>query len=375
MFLLICWPVFGIDNVHAQDPTDTPTPTNEPLFRTPTAKPALNLQCSGSQPIGWGTVTPDPSWLMNCSQCVTPVAGYDWGPNPFDGTPVASLTPTVTPTVAVTYEYIGHLLDNTVILPEVERFTTLSGLSGQPVFARLNIRSNTTVTIRTKQTMSLRLSANYNMPDWGGSYPEVLKLVINSDVLADVNVICITGCTSVDLTNDGDGTTEQILDSNPYGLYGSKTIIANIEWYPVLNDDFQFSLMGAGNSGQSYATQHEWTYQSSDYFMGAPTPTPIVSDCSTVTADGGGSGGDDNFDLPEISIGWGRCLTIGGWTIGLAWAQQFIPSIPESWTVPGLQICFKPITFGSLNLFGLAVDLDLIASVMAGVLIIRIIRT
>jgi hypothetical protein len=66
----------------------TPTPTRDP--RTPPAPPAkstpdiaqYNLDCPVGLPAGWGTVEPDPSWLVTCSHCLpTPTVypTYDFG--------------------------------------------------------------------------------------------------------------------------------------------------------------------------------------------------------------------------------------------------------------------------------------------------------
>jgi hypothetical protein len=89
--------------VSAQDPTpqmegtpepnltDTPTPTFEPMVKTSTPRPTEDNTCPGYQPIGWGQITPDPRWLDNCRNCITPTVSDIW---PTYGVPGCSTTPT-----------------------------------------------------------------------------------------------------------------------------------------------------------------------------------------------------------------------------------------------------------------------------------------
>ena len=100
----------------------------------------------------------------------------------------------------------------------------------------------------------------------------------------------------------------------------------------------------------------------------------IDSYCSSVQAEGTGTEGDeDTFQLPGINIGVADCVTVAGITVPLDWTDTLFGTGWEDWNLPGMQICFTPIDFGTLTLFGITIDLDLIALGMAGVVLIRLI--
>jgi len=93
------------------DYLNTPYPTfTQVAYNTSAPISTISLGCSPGTPIGWGTVTPDPEWLLLCASCV-PVDTVTPTSQPFptstlyltpDGTttatPGATLTPTVSPT-------------------------------------------------------------------------------------------------------------------------------------------------------------------------------------------------------------------------------------------------------------------------------------
>lgn len=102
-----------------------------------------------------------------------------------------------------------------------------------------------------------------------------------------------------------------------------------------------------------------------------PTPMPGPSYCDAV--DDGGGGGDLESWLPQILVAQGSCMEISGWTLDVS-VLNLIPGIDdlEDVTLPGFQLCVNPIQFGNVHLFGVTVDLDVIAFAMAGLVIIRI---
>src|SRR4030065_535226 len=80
--------------VTAQEPTITQT--WEPLFTTPTPKPTEDYGCNGQLPIGWGTVTPETWWMINCSQCLLTATPQEPTPTGVND-PTQTATPSVVP--------------------------------------------------------------------------------------------------------------------------------------------------------------------------------------------------------------------------------------------------------------------------------------
>jgi hypothetical protein len=106
---------------------------------------------------------------------------------------------------------------------------------------------------------------------------------------------------------------------------------------------------------------------------GQPTPTPTVySACSVVEPAADTS---DMFTMPEVTVGWARCMTLGGVSLDLSWLNNLqIPNLNAgTLEIPEFGICFRPVTFGSMYMFGLNIDLDLLASVLLAIAIIRMI--
>lgn len=401
--LLTCSLVFGISDAYAQDPTstDTPaataTPTNSSIYSTPTVAPTGNYQCNGEQPIGWMTVTPDAYWLMQCGFCVTPVSSTNWfGENPFNitGTPVFGDTPTPVSTATITptpdnlnftdnvTSVINYATAIDPALPAVDYY-------GEYLDKLYYDASNGKISFWTPDIgtsvfyeVSFKIATSGILPARSGFGDRHVQLKITNDSLSLLEVdLDLDGIYEIQLTS-GQSYIDIFYECN-------HTIICNYQYTYLINAighgaSSTYRDFSAQVSVENNFASHKYVYYNIEWWRGLfyfipPTPTPTtvpITDCSEVDpAEDGSTGGMGNeFTLPNISLGWGRCMSLGGWNISLTWAQAFIPTLPDSWTVPGIEICFVPIEFGELNLFGLGVDLDLIAAVMAGVLIIRIIR-
>jgi len=104
---------------------NTPWPTLTPVPYTPGVPTGtLSMGCGEGTPSGWGSVTPDPEWLLLCSSCVpedTPIpSSVPWPTNTFvptacSGTctpgPTETITPTpvlITPTSQAFWIYCDH---------------------------------------------------------------------------------------------------------------------------------------------------------------------------------------------------------------------------------------------------------------------------
>jgi len=59
-------------------------------------------------------------------------------------------------------------------------------------------------------------------------------------------------------------------------------------------------------------------------------------------------------------------------TINLTFLQTFVQSLPDSISTPGFEICLVPIALGSVNFFGIPIDFDSWAIILAGVLMFKV---
>jgi hypothetical protein len=125
-----------------------------------------------------------------------------------------------------------------------------------------------------------------------------------------------------------------------------------------------------------------WLVYSGDFFYQAPgrdscvgnncqrptpTPTPTVTPTPT-PAPGSGSCanpdlGNDVEVIPVPRVAPGLCAGVGPIDLSL----PLVGSI----SVPQIRICFVPIWFGTLDLFGVKVNLDLVFAAAAGAMILR----
>jgi hypothetical protein len=101
------------------------------------------------------------------------------------------------------------------------------------------------------------------------------------------------------------------------------------------------------------------------------TATPVADYCASV--DGYEPGEEIGLELPMPIIGPATCFGVDEITLGLS-LLNLIPGIDDmdDVTFPGMQVCARAIEFGDLQLFGLLVNLDVIAALMAGVFLFRL---
>jgi hypothetical protein len=141
-------------------------------------------------------------------------------------------------------------------------------------------------------------------------------------------------------------------------------------------------LMEAGQFSVEYTGNHvdiSWqatmrvVWRSLDVPPPTPTPatTPVVSYCSSV------SGYDPidpepGLELPVPKVGQPSCTGIPAFQIDLS-VLNWLPGVEfETLTFPGLHVCATPILFGEVRFVGVAVNLDILSLLMAGVVLIRI---
>lgn len=411
--LLICLPLFGTRSVFAQTetppaptetsvfgtntpipptiwaptvfPTNLPTltPTFHPLFPTSTPRPPGDNTCPGYQPIGAGIVTPNVAWLLKCAQCITPISRYTWptakpiATTNWDyGTPTPVPAATATPTNSPLTIRANILGVTTAIAQQVELqrpMTTTANNMGVSGYAISGIPMKYGVH-EIGHIDSYRFA--------GPGAPEKLNIILGAGNYAsngiDIEVI------------------ESNISSLPVGIYhyaqnshvhylihlrSAGVTYTDINWEIKYNVTI-LGLTLSGSGSQSFSQYDNLTYNTTVtgntkvtwYPGGVPViPPPITSDCSTIPVQSINDPNDPNFKLPYIGVGEGSCTGIPAITIGTSWLQLFFSSAPDSLSFGGVQFCFAPISFGSLNIFGIPIDLDLMAMVMAGVLMFKVI--
>jgi len=91
--------------------------------------------------------------------------------------------------------------------------------------------------------------------------------------------------------------------------------------------------------------------------MPTPTPTPGPGSCADLDP------GESVEVIPVPRVGTGVCAGVGPIDVSL----PLVGGI----SVPQIRICFVPIWFGTIDLFGLKVNLDLVFAAAAGSMILR----
>ena len=377
-------PVFGQDPTNTPTPTPSPTATFRPLFRTPTPR-VEDFTCPGYQPNGWGVATPSTYWLMNCMQCVTPVSDYDWGDNPF-GTPTPGsivLTPTPeTPTITPIPYNIGEVSHDDNLVNLVAGVTYEGSNTKE---ANNATKWTFTFDKRPDQTgLTTKYYSEYNgLIDFKGAgpiyagqtsakiigycYEETCKITHN-------NIITTLGYSSSYIFY----TTESW---NPQ--YDTQISIPLIEFeleiteHSTSSSGFIFRMQNAGSSwgGSSYISTFDHLMLFDNQPLGLePTPTPPPgSYCSNVeeTNQGAEFGDDNYFKMPVPYIGDDSCFFVPNITIPLSWLSAVWPEAQDLF-LPGFQFCSVPVYFGTLTMFGLNIDLDLIAILIGFTYLIRL---
>lgn len=379
--------LFGINNVYAQ--TDTPTATTPPVTPTTTFRPLFppnstptprDYTCPGNQPIGYGTVTPNPLWSMYCSQCITPTYSF-WDPLP-TSTPDPNVpTPTATPpnetqvlqTDRTGYENLANIPNGYPVLvgytdkwrnyvPDIY-YKTFAPNPPKTVTEIYYVQADFTVAMMEPNTSFSGKQGGFQYFGYcnaqGGCKLELEDGTVINQTRGQLYIIY-----------------EQLFDNSNSGLIQSGVLNFKVEFTHGVDyyKNYEITLKKIGDyywEKTSLSYSFTWDYEPIDL---TPDPTPISSYCSEIDGTVTGSDpleGDDNFSLPVIRYGEASCVSLGGFTIPMGWLTAVFPNATDV-TIPGLQVCFTPLEFGKLNIFGLSVNLDTMAMIMAAVVLVRL---
>ncbi len=345
----------------AEEPTPTPSPDWQPLFPTNTPAPTENYQCPDGNPDGYGTITPDPYWWINCANCITPGSPTQGATSTLDLTSTPTPTPDpgelhvkafgYQPMTPLNCGYFGNppaqhcLAEWYLTIPEADNGQEIVGRLWGGISGRWN-----NVDIYYTWNVS-------NLWDPGGAY-------LNFDST-------YWGYLEYD---NSEMDPNEVRGLIPW--LGTIRTAALAEWADPIN----------GMDGGTYL-MHYWfpanTVGAEDWYLfmfykgtelgAVPTPSPIAGYCGSVAGEGGGQGQDLDSWLPQILVAEGTCIQVLGWTIDLS-VLNWLPGLEgiTDVTLPGFHLCVNPIQFGEVQLFGVGIDLDLIAFLGAGLVILRI---
>jgi len=340
--------------------------------------------------VGWGYITPAPEWLLCCSQCVTPESGYLWPTYEWpDLTPQPSATGTPQPTQTLEYplglslqhiyepggsgggllnsgQYYEHCINADVDPWPKISLNNLAGESAVPVtwgvdFSWYGLHNgasydpyDVTNYMRfynywgTNCFIDIVDGKHAGQSFWLTEYHEYIDLPIlhtyshkedfSFNEYDRINITCDTS------TDNG---YELEITLRLHQLTDSWSMYTGTIWYP-------FDI-GERPPEEPLPTPTGTQIADSDY-------------CAVVIPDS-----EVEQDLPIPRIGDPVCASLGGFGIGMAWFNTLFGTSVNDLVIPGIEFCFIPIEFGDLNLFGIEIDMDLIALGMASILIFRII--
>ena len=366
-FLLFPLPSSPVLRASAQEPSVTPI-TFVPLFPSSTPEPTKDLTCPGVQPSGYGTLTPDPYWLLNCSPCLTNVPHSTASPFPVSTfmipltqTAQAGITPTITATQTVT-----AIPTSAVGLScATSAGGTCSQINSNTVGGTFNHVSNGT-------SKASYLGIN---PVPSGTPLYVRFSMIN--MIYDNYYIQRNWSGYISYSNTGPATLE-INPNNIPLLVGHNSLLLYNKQYVInpsnasLGTTYYVYLTHSGIQG-TYTQDVTYTvYVSTDGFYSdaTPTPTPTVTPtpsgyCSSIVGTDA-LGIDSEFALPVPVLGAKTCpVNYGGNDVPL-FGLFGLPDVH----IPSIQVCFQDITFGILKYYGMDIDVDYLAYILAAAVIV-----
>lgn len=377
-------------HVSAQEPTPTETMGWTSLW--PTSTPRPRGFCTGIQPQGVGTVTPSTRWNLICGDCVTPSPRPTWTPEPplgcysatatvqaggepvncgIDGCTFCDVCPedpycqqSITPTPTSEPEMQFYLSD-----PWYGSVSKKDGWLSEEVYTyQFEIPEGSrviglyTIAQRIPETMSHIKTTdagepsitheNYVGGSMNGSYCNAGdvdgKVRIDGEIIATENEVC-------QMVAGMDATSYYQYNRAMSGYAGEVVNAGILVWWHNISE-----------------TVFAWNVRVILYGIPPepeqePTPTPGGGYCSVVEPYDDETENDLGISLPAPIISSARCVELGGWELNTSWIGQGFPS---TITLPGIRVCLRGISFGTVNILGTIIDLDYLAYVIAAIAVI-----
>jgi len=369
--------------------TVTATPTFRALFPTQTAEPTQDYSCPAGVPAGWGTVTPNAYWSLQCGSC-SPSQVYPTG-TPF---PVSTFFIPVSQTAAASLgtpvpSTPGTSVPSTPGTPVPSTpGTPVPSTPGTPVLFSCSSVSIPGATCSQINPYSVKIffgggGSSFALPIVFSSSASVVKVYYSANYLLHYEIGYGQRPADDGLIFSGfaldDGSNSPIVQfmggySNEWvgwGWVGDKTVVQSGEF--LLSSDMVTKFMSGGIDGRiymSYPSGGEIVLSADALTFLTPTPipsTPIPSFCSSVQSGDDSSSLGGSFSLPVPLLGAEFCpvdferrvLSMGG-----------VLSIPDI-HVPGVHLCFQEVDFGKMNYYGTELDINGLAFILAAAAIVR----
>ena len=349
----------------------TSTATFVPLYPSSTQVPKLNINCPTAFPVGWGTVTPGLLWSSSCGRCQQTLMAPTETPF-ITNTPVATVTPggpTITPTITATSSPTAENPQGITAYITNVYGANLDGSSG----------GSDTVVQTDIYGFSGEIALLYSGGAWNnyGLYVEITGLETDMTILWEMNgVVYFDYFFSI---GEAGFTGLPTYPTNTYIINNSNYRQGQLNWNA--QDDGTYTIVLGrfrGQPTQGVTTYHDVDFrilevngQSVSLATNEPTPTAVVADYCSVVNGMSAEPFDLGIALPQFAIGQSACYGKAGINLSVS-SLNFLPGISlEDIVIPALEICFIEISFGTISLFGVDVNLDSIANLLAAALIIR----
>jgi hypothetical protein len=371
----------------ALDGTSTPAPTvtiTAPAPYIPSVETPVipdNFECPLGLPAGSGITTPDSTWMLLCSQCLTtpfPTSTFIASPVPtWDGTGTPPATSTITPTATVT------------VTPTITP-TPTGGVSGLSCSDRDSPNANgdgdySCEVVGDHLHIEFAYSSGGYAPSWATFFNTT------DDMWDGTQYVTMDMHSHILISFSGGDSDKNVrwffserfanwppygydLEDNHYGSMGNldvdydRTVTALLENDGHSNPTAVGITLSFGDVQQWFGYYDVWA---SDH---VPTPeTPTVTPTAEPTLEGSycaviHNDGDAGFSWTGITFGDTYCFDIGpydGFDFGGLTAPAYgaFPWIAH--------ICFQDVDLGTITVFLVSISLSTIAYVLGIMMIIR----
>jgi len=349
---IVLMSMYWVSHFEIAEAQATSTSTWEPLHKTPTPGPTNNYECPNTTPIGYGVVTPDIQWSINCEHCLIELTPQPTLPG---GTPTVGPTSSPTPTNYPDHVTLSHDLPgmNPIIYyppfpVDFESYWDGYSIRGADLYTYQHCGPGNEVCYQD-QGFYFKTHCEWGWSDWYPKQSTAQILYISDSVL-------LGGA----YTDCGFGTSGYC-EADTEGYFSAEQLVVGRLRFVVAWTEPQIATHIGCHIEVSMTPFEE------------PEPTPVNSYCSTVP-DGSGSNEEFGVGLPIIRVGPTTCAGIGSFELDLT----SVPMLGE-WlgiiSFPGFEVCVAPLTFGTMEFLGMSFDLDFIAIIMAAVMLYRMFRT
>lgn len=382
---------FGLDvgSVFAaviQTETTEPTATFFSAYSTPTDVNFSSV-CPLGTPEGWGTVTPGLYWSANCGQCMlslTPTITNTVTSTVTPGGP--TITPTITPSLTPTPGNGIHreaISADPIVLTAIDT-NTGAGLGPDAIkeavttFSRMS--SGTVFAIEFLHSMQYGGTGGATGRIDGSTgilFQDAPAYVVNGSPQYVNTVLAIPAWSETSDWLIGMPGRDALWGNEAgydtfVGLFGPASVVKS--FLPAGGSSF--SVGAKLETSIFFSTPSESTYTLQPiaiWYYGLPvdqpTPTPVVSYCSSLS--GGEISVEEFFDemLPPILVGEPECQTFGPINIEVPdWISSVLGF--EEFVFPEVGICFQAYEFGVVHVLGMGIDLGLYLFIIGSVAVL-----